>query len=247
MVKHVYSDKDVKKKKEKKRKIFLIGIKHPPRSLDFSIKWFQCVAVWSQDKDRILWWSFFLPQPPGKPGDQEVHYFWLNSSISNQYIYHGIHKPGQRPQEPGNPRASWTPGNLITTSGPRGRKRVGIICIWLRLENQRRLKTQADLTTNPFFKGIPEIDFSPELLIMSYIHTRAITSNTHRRVAERMSIHPFIYSFGIQEISIKCNHVAGNEDISISKIRQSPDTVKFPAHWGTEVLIKASHLQMYSL
>lgn len=187
---------------------------------------------------------------PNPQENQETRKFttsgWTPASATSTSIT-GFISLDRDPQEPGNPRASWTPGNLITTSSPRGRKRAGITCIWLRLENQRRLKTQADLTTNPFFKGIPEIDFSPELLIMSYIHTRAITSNTHRRVAERMSIHPFIYSFGIQEISIKCNHVAGNEDISISKIRQSPDTVKFPAHWGTEVLIKASHLQMYSL
>ena len=108
MVKHVYANKDVKKKK-KKRKIFLIGVKHPPRSLDFSIKWFQCVAVWSQDKDRILRWSFFLPQPPGKPGDQEVHYFWLKSSISNQDIYHRIHKPGQRPSRTGQSQSIQDP------------------------------------------------------------------------------------------------------------------------------------------
>lgn len=109
----------------------------------------------------------------------------------------------------------------LALQGSRGRKRARIICIWLRLENQRGFKTPANLTTNLFFKDIPEVKFSDELLIMPSIHTQLITSGAQKRVEACVSIHPFIYSFGSQEISTEGNHVAGDEDTIISNIRQS--------------------------
>lgn len=37
-----------------------------------------------------------------------------------------------------------------------------------------------------------------------------------------MSIYPLIHSFGIQEISVKSNQLAGNVNIISSEIKQSP-------------------------
>ena len=45
-----------------------------------------------------------------------------------------------------------------------------------------------------------------------------------------MSVHPFTYSFGIQKTSIKCNHVAGDEDVIKSKTGRVL-RVEFPVHW----------------
>ena len=101
-----------------------------------------------------------------------------------------------------------------------------------RLKNQRRFRTETNLTTTLFFRDIPEINWGKQApLIRSYINTLIsksqtrivrIISKSQTRIVKRMSIHPFIYSFSNQEISTKCNHAASDGDTIINNIRQSP-------------------------
>lgn len=161
------------------------------------------VTIWSQDKNWILWWFFFLfptptPTPPTpKTKKPEVHYFWLRfSTMATNMSGTGFMSqdgptrarwvsgktswaPAGESQmlRPANPKASLTLRNLITVSGSGGRARTKIMCISLRLANQRRFKTQANLIADLFFRDIPEVIFSPAPPLMPYTHTFLWMSN----------------------------------------------------------------------
>lgn len=57
----------------------------------------------------------------------------------------------------------------------------------------------------------------------SHMHTQGIITNDPQKVAGRLCIHPFVYSLDIQEISTKCNPVAGDRDLTLKPNQATPE------------------------
>lgn len=143
------------------------------------------------------------PFPPGKAKDQEVHHFRIRFNIDNQSICHRIPKPGPRPSGPGYQTRWGSAGDLHEYHEPletsllhlvqKTEKDQELSASDSDLKNQRRFRTQANLTTNLFFGDIPEVHWdTPGPLLMSSINAHAIISNTQIRIVKRTSVHSFV-------------------------------------------------------